>query len=377
MSIMIATAVMIVACGADTPVEERAKHARKAKGDVVIGVGLPLADQTILFKQGIEMAVAEINGGKGVLGRKIRIVWGDDKGSLKDGFLVAKNFVDNPEMVAVIGHIQDYISYTNASLYDYSGMLMFAPLATQRGFAGGKFTRVFRNIPDGDGFADALNRFMKDRGFRKMLVYGSDQEENLAEAGSLADILEFAAEKNGIATSDRQVYDMYSGGYQFAKVLKRWQTNYAFDAIFFGGARARVDQGLEFIKTARDMGINVPVISGMGLDHDNFTGPAGRYANNVFAASMIDWNAPGAELKAFMEGFRKRYGKNPDIEAAQAYEALQILAAAMNRAGTIVPDEVAGILRKEKDWPGLTGKYGFDAGGGIIGKPVLIKALGR
>lgn len=377
MSFWIIAAAVVVACGSDSPVEERAKRARNSKGDVVVGVGLPMENGRTLFKQGIEMAAAEINGGKGVLGRKIRIVWGDDKGSLKDGFLVAKHFVDNKEMVAVIGHVHDYISYTNASLYDYSGMLMFAPLATQKGFAGSQFTRVFRNIPDSDSFADALIGFMKRQGCRKMVVYGYDQEENLAEAGSLADTLEYHAERNGIATSDRQIYDMFSSGFQFGKVLKRWKVNYSFDVIFFGGSRARVDQGLEFMKEVRDIGINAPVISGMGLDREDFTGPAGRYAKGLFVASIFDFNAPGEGLKAFMEAFRKRYGKPPDIEAAQAYEALKILAEAMNKAQTIVPDEVAKTLRKETDWQGLAGKYGFDARGGIIGKPVLIKTLGK
>lgn len=374
MLIVIITAT-IAACAADNPIEERARQARKSKGDVVIGVGLQMKDDKVFFKQGIAMAVEEINGGKGVLGRKIKIVWGDDKGSLQDGFLVAKNFVDNPDMVAVIGHVHDYISYTNASLYDYNGLLMFAPLATQRGFSGGRFTRVFRNIPDGDVFAGALINFIKTKGFRKMVVFGDGQEENLAESGSLADILEFYAEKNGIATTDRQVYDMYSGSYQFAKVLKRWKTNYSFDVIFFGGSRPRDDQGMEFMKEVRDMGINVSVISGMGLDDEDFTGPAGRYAKDVFVASILDFSAPARELGAFIEAFRKKYGKRPDIEAAQAYEAMKILAEAMERAGTTVPDEVAKTLRKHKDWQGLAGKYGFDPTGGIIGKPVLIKAL--
>ncbi len=372
--IMMAIATL-AACGSDDPAEERAKRARKSTGDVVIGIGLPLENSRIFFKQGIEMAAEEINKGKGILGRKIKLVWGDDKGSLKDGFLVAKNFSENEDMVAVIGHVHDYISYTNAALYDYCGMLMFAPLATQKGHDSDNFTRVFRNIPDSDGFANALIGFMKKQGYRKMLIYGSDQEENLAESGSLTDVLEYYADRSGISTPDRQMYDMYSGSFQFGKVLKRWKVNYSFDVIFFGGSHTRVDQGLEFMKEVRDAGINAPVLSGMGLDNDDFRAQAGQYAKGVFVASIIDFKGPGEKLKAFTDSFRKRYGKNPDIPAAHAYEAMTILAEAMNRAGTTVPDDVAKTLRERKDWQGLVGRYGFDDQGRIMGKPVVIKAL--
>ncbi|MBA4394006.1 MAG: hypothetical protein C0407_10680, partial [Desulfobacca sp.] len=286
---------VLTSCDSDNPAQERSKRALKSKGEVIIGVGLPLQDKTILFKQGIELAAGEINEAKGVLGRKIKIVWGDDKGSLKDGFSVAKNFIDNKDMVAVIGHVHDYITFRTAFIYEYCGLLMMAPLATHTVLAEDKLTRMFRTIPDNGSFGKALTDFMRKQGYRKMLIYTSDQE-NLEESGSLADTCEYYAEKNGLVTLDRQVYDMFTDGFQFAKVLKRWKINYDFDVIFFGGSRARVDQGLEFVKEARDMGINAPILSGIGLDRNQFKEQAGPYARNLSVASILDFSAPGKEL---------------------------------------------------------------------------------
>ena len=60
------------------------------KGDIVIGLAWPVATKNSMLKEGVELAVDEINGQGGINGRKIRLVVKDDEGTVTGGVTVAR-----------------------------------------------------------------------------------------------------------------------------------------------------------------------------------------------------------------------------------------------------------------------------------------------
>src|SRR4051812_16143046 len=150
------------ACGGGAdPAAERLRRAESGKGDIVIGAAWPWAARsTLLFRQGLDLAAEEVNakggvlgrrlrivaaggpaagggGGPGevtarggVLGRRIRIVAADDHESVDEGRLVAQRFADDPDVVAVVGHLQSYVTIPAAPIYDLAGVVLLAPAAT-------------------------------------------------------------------------------------------------------------------------------------------------------------------------------------------------------------------------------------------------------
>jgi len=99
----------------------------KGKGDIVIGVAWPFESNNSLFKEGVELAVKEINQAGGVEGRKVKLVLKDDRGSVAEGMAVAQSFVQERQVAAVIGHRNSFISIPAARIYEYEeyGKILF------------------------------------------------------------------------------------------------------------------------------------------------------------------------------------------------------------------------------------------------------------
>ena len=128
---LLALALFISACGPDDPATLRAERAAQAEGDLVIGVAWPWEARTVgLYAEGLDMAVEEVNADGGVLGRPIRLVRGDDGESVDGGRLVAQRFADDPDVVAVIGHLNSHVTIPAADIYERGGLLMLTPAST-------------------------------------------------------------------------------------------------------------------------------------------------------------------------------------------------------------------------------------------------------
>src|SRR5690606_39739667 len=99
--------------------------------EIVIGAPWPWEARSALgYSKGLDMAVAEINGAGGVLGRPLRIKRVDDRESVAEGRLAAQQLAEDREVVAVIGHLQSYVSVPAAAIYDMAGLVMIAPTST-------------------------------------------------------------------------------------------------------------------------------------------------------------------------------------------------------------------------------------------------------
>ena len=81
---------------------------------------------------------------------------------------------------------------------------------------------------------------------------------------------------------------------------------------------------------------------------------------------------PRPENQAFIRKFRARYGRDPDTWAAQAYDALHILATAVRTTGSGNPLDLSYAIRFMAPWEGANGHYGFDSRGELDDKPIYL-----
>ncbi len=352
----------------DNLAEERALRAEKADGAIIIGAAAPWSAIQDRLWQGMEMAIQEINKKGGVLGRKIQVVRGDDEASVTRGQVIAQQFAENKDMVAVIGHYNSYVSVPTSIIYEYYGLLMLSPQSTSPRLTRQGFKLVFRNIPNDTAFGNELANFCARRGYKNMLIYHSNDEYGQ----ELANAFEMQAEKNEIVILDRLDYDSLSNPRNFRKDLNYWKENFYFDAIFLAGVTPQVAW---FIKEARNLGIMVPVVGGDGLDSPELLQIAGEKTDNTFVGSVFHPQQPDKNVLTFVKAFSEKYHAVPDTSAAQGYDAVKVLAHAMKKAGTTVPHKVADALRSMKNWEGVTGAHTFDENGDVVGKTISIKMV--
>lgn len=367
---MLMLALLAAGCAdGDNPAEQRANHARKSHGDILIGAASPWGEKRNLLWEGLTMAVSEINESGGLLnGRKIRVVPGDDKGDLTTGQIVAQNFADNEDIVAVLGHSSSYISIPVSIMYQYYGIVMVSPLSTGMKLTSQGYPMIFRNIPSDPIFGKKLADFCKEKGFNSILIYHINDDYGRGQSNAF----EINTLGNGLTVLDRSSYDDLSSVRNFRDQIEFWKENYQFDAVFLAGT---MPKAAEFILEARRLGVYVPIVGGDALDHPMLLKIAGEAAENVYVGTVFhpDYDYPA--MHVFLNKFRETYQKEPDIAATQGYEAMKVIAQGIRLAGSTVPSDIAKALHTMKSFDGLTGPFSFDESGDVVGKPLIMKVI--
>jgi len=147
------------------------------------------------------------------------------------------------------------------------------------------------------------------------------------------------------------------------------------DAVF---CSALYEEGAVILSQARKMGIKVPFVGGNGFNSPKVIEIAKGAAEGLIVATPWFGDKDTPKVKSFVSRYQKAYGKKPDQFAAQAYDALYIMAAALKKAGkadrNLLRDSLAGI----RNFDGVLGKFSFDAERDVVMEPsVLIIKGGR
>ena len=298
----------------------------------------------------------------------INIVKKNDHDSITEGEKAAQEFIENPDIIAVIGHTLSYVSLSVSPIYEYYGVLMFSPLSKAPGLTRRYLKKVFRNIPDDSVFGRRVASFCKVQGWKRIVIYNSSDEYGK----NISDIFETECYKKGVKIPDRESYNSLSGEDTFRQVLTYWKNNYSFDAIFLAGT---VLKAAKFIKTARKMGINCPIVGGDNLDSPKLRRIAEKIAGDIYVPTVFYPEDPQKSVRLFIKKFKKRYHTVPDMAAEQGYDALRILAQAIRKAKSTSPETLARVLKSKNKWEGVTGRYSFNQTGDVVGRRVVIKKI--
>jgi len=338
---------------------------RSGREEIVIGLAWPFATKNSMLKEGVELAVDEINGRGGIKGRKIRLVEKDDEGTITGGVNAAHSFVKIPNLVAVIGHRASFVSIAASAVYEEAGVVMLSPASTAPNLTQRGYELVFRNIPSDDEIARQLALYAAGRGHRRMAIYYSEDSYGLGLANSFED----HAKKAGIKVVDRISY--YADQEDMARLGEKWRA-LDYDGIFVAHY---MPDGAEFIADAAKAGITAPFLAGDAMDTPELYKIAGKAAEGAVVGSIFNPGDPRPETKQFIEKFLERNNTAPTPYAAQGYDAVHLLAAAIEESGSMDPRAVAGKLRTFKDRPGAAGTHTFTENGDDVGNLVVKKVI--
>ncbi|HEX2202872.1 MAG TPA: ABC transporter substrate-binding protein [Longimicrobium sp.] len=348
--------------------------------DVVLGVAGPLSKPNgKSMRLAVEMAVEEINASGGVRGRKLRVVWGDDEADPSKAIEVARTLRSNPEVVAVVGHINSSTSMTASRIYNMpegeNDSVPEAPLAqispassSPQLTQAGDYT--FRITPTDLEFSPVLARWAAGRlGSRRAAVlyanddYGQGVRSTFEEA--------FRRGGGTVVASDPYLPAAMEGETALDPYLVRALRRGA-DALVIGGQAA---EGVKIIAAARRLGYTGPILGSDGL-----TGvkDAGSVAEGVFVSSAFLPDRPAPKARAFVEAYQKRNNNElPDHRGAMAYDVVYLLRDAIREAGAdrrAVRDYVArvGAEGGPEPFEGVSGLIRFDEHGDVVGKEVAV-----
>ena len=178
---------------------------------------------------------------------------------------------------------------------------------------------------------------------------GNDYSKGLADAFEKT----YTDSKIGGTVVTREYYQ--SKDTDFQAVLTTLKSK-DFDVLYVPGYYEEV--GL-IIKQAREMGITQPIVGGDGLSSDKLAALAGNSSNlsNVYYTSHFSTLSDDADVQAFVQAYKEKYGTNPDTFAALSYDATQLLMKAIETAGSTDPQAITKALAATKDFDGVTGTF--------------------
>lgn len=355
----------LAGCGNRATAPQQPAAALESAGEIKIAAVWPYSSRRTYFWEGIQLALEEINGRGGVLGRRLRVIQADDQSSVTEGMAVAQTLAEDPTLLAVIGHRNSFIALPASEVYDRAGLIYIAPSATSPTLTQRGYTRLFRTIPSDTSIGQQMAVFVSQAGHRRVAIAYTDD----AYGRGLAAAFEDAAEARGVRIIDRVAH--FGDLSDVRRTLAKWQA-FGYDALFVA---ATSPQLADIVRLVREGGSDVPLYGGDSFDSVQLLEVAGRFAEGVVFASVFDVEDRNPEVRRFVETFTARFGFNPDTWAAQGYDAIYLLVDAITRAGTVSREAVAAALRDTYRWRGVTGPHTFDATGEIVDKPVVIKTV--
>jgi branched-chain amino acid transport system substrate-binding protein len=363
----IAVAIAAAACGGpSTPAEQRAVRARAATGDIVIGAAWPWqARENLLYGQGLQMALDEANAAGGLRNRRLTILKVDDSETVDRGRAVAQELAANPDVVAVIGHLQSYITVPAAAIYDLAGIVLVAPTSTDPALTEQSYKLVFRTTFTDRQVGSHMAAVSLARGYRRMAIYYMRDRYGR----SLANAFEETFRGGGGEVMDRQSYDSSESANPRTvdQLIENWRSRDLI-AIFIAG---EAPQAALIMATATQKGVTIPMLGGDALGTPELFASGERAVEGVTIVSPFHPDDPRPEVRHFDEAFEKRFGRRPDTAAALGYDALRVLVEGLKAAPSTAPADIAAALHGLSGWRGVTGTFAFSPSGDLSNHPLV------
>ena len=303
---------------------------------IKIGVSGPFtggsSSMGVSMRDGVKLAAEEINKAGGVLGRPLQLIERDDEAKNERGVQIAQELINKEKVVATVGFINTGVALASQRFYQEAKIPVMNNVAT-----GSIVTHQFDDQPENYIFRNAahdsiqapmiVEEAITRRGFKKVAIladstnYGQLGREDLERALGLKNIKPVAVEKFNVKDVDMtaQLLKAKAAG---AEVI----LTYAI-----GPELAQIANGMT------KLGWKVPMIGSWTLSMANFIDNAGPGGEGARMPQTFIQEPTTPKRQSFIISYLRTFNpKNARIDspvsAAQGYDSVYLLAAAINQA---------------------------------------------
>lgn len=354
-------------------VTERGAQATPVAGGEEVLIGCPYnltggyASLDNPAKNGSELAAKLLNAGDGILGRPVRLVIDDGKSDTAAVTTVAKKMADEDKVVAMAGLTDTDFVRAAGSVAQEKGIPFIdvggtAPLIEQIG------DYIFM-LPFGDNVqAAAAAELAQKNGWTTvaMLVDDASTYTKFLAQYFVARFTDDEIQGQVVKELSYQANDTdFSSQLTEIKNLEPQP-----DVVFISSGPAEIGT---IVKQARDNGIELPILGGDGYDTPQLLELAGEAARNVYFTTHQGIYDDAPEGAAFAEKYTTEYGNPPEaVFAALGFDGINLMADAMNRAGSTEGTAVRDALAATQGFKGATGEISYEPGSRIPSKSVAL-----
>jgi branched-chain amino acid transport system substrate-binding protein len=324
----------------------------QAADPIKIGVSGPFtggsSSMGVSMRDGVKLAIEEINKAGGVLGRPLQIVERDDEAKNERGVQIAQELINKEKVTATVGFINTGVALASQRFYQEAKIPVMNNVAT-----GSVITHQFDDQPENYIFRNAahdsiqapmiVEEAIARRGFKKVAIlsdstnYGQLGRADLEKALELKGLKAVAVEKFNIKDVDMT-----------AQLLKAKEAG--ADVVLTYGI------GPELAQIANGMtklGWKVPMIGSWTLSMANFIDNAGPGGEGARMPQTFIQEPTTPKRNSFITSYLRTFNpKNSRIDspvsAAQGYDSIYLLAAAIKQANSTDGPKIKAALEDLK-----------------------------
>ncbi len=323
-----------------------------AADPIKIGVDGPFtggsSSMGVSMRDGVRLAIDEINKSGGVLGRQLVAVERDDEAKNERGVQIAQEFINKEKVAVVVGYINTGVALASQRFFQEAKIPVLNNVAT-----GSVITHQFDKEPENYVFRNAahdsiqapmiVEEAVTRRGYKKLAIladstnYGQLGRQDLETALKAKGITPVATEKFNIKDVDMT-----------AQLLKAKEA----------GAEAVLTYGIgpELAQIANGMtklGWKVPIVGSWTLSMANYIDNAGPGGEGTRMPQTFIQEPTNAKRQSFIISYLKTFNpKNArmdsPVSAAQGYDSIYLLAAAIKQAGSTEGPKIKAALEDLK-----------------------------
>ncbi len=317
---------------------------------------------------GVKLRVKQINESGGLLGgRPIQLIAIDTKTDQQETAKAAQRLLSEG-VVAGIGFSDTTFVMAAAPLFQEAGVPFVTSGATHPLLPQWVGDYMFMTPFGDDDQSFAIADFAYDKlGARRVAVW-TDNSMDFTKALSKFFKQRFTERGGKVVGED---YFMMGDTDFSAQIARLKAIDPLPDAVFISAIPT--EAGLS-VKQIREAGLDIPILSGDGFDTELVvTTPGPKLARNVYFATHTYRADDRPEVRAFIEAYRKEYGHDPENAfAALGYDAMGLVADAIERAGSDDPKAIRDALAATRGFKGVTGEISYTRPSMVPPKPVSI-----
>ncbi len=303
---------------------------------------------------GAKLAVKQANSTGGIDGKQIELVVYDDQASPKEAVPIANRLIEKDGVKVAVSGSYSGSTRAAAGVFQSAGIPYISAYAIHPDItrAGNYVFRTsFMGEVQGRAGALLIGQTMQHKRV-VVITLKNDFGKSLA-AG-------FKAEAANFGMEIVNEYEYSIRDRQFGPIVAKVRSDNP-DAIYASGYFFTAGP---LVNQLRSGGVTAPIIGQDGYDSEHFIKIAGDAAEGVIITTSLDRDSNAPETRAFIIEYEKFTGRKVDMVAASGHTALNVVIAALRKAGTGNSDAIRNAIAKTQ-LAASTGHISFNALGEV------------
>ncbi|MGI5822878.1 MAG: ABC transporter substrate-binding protein [Dethiobacteria bacterium] len=358
--------VMVTGCGQPATAPEGEENGEgPSTGAEVVKVGMvgPLTGGAATYgtsvRNGVQIAIDEANENEEIPGVVLELNAEDTEGDWSKAANAFSKLIEQNKVNVIVGGVLSSETEAGGPITMGGKIPAISPSSTATGLTLGN-PYLFRNCLSDEVQASQLAEYaVTELGFKKFAILYTNNDYGVA--------LKNAFEKTAKELAEVVAIEAFMDNDEnFKPQLTSIQTK-GPEAIFIAGYYT---EAAKIAQQASEQDLDVQFLGADGFYSPVLMEIGGEAVEGAIFTAGFHSGDESATVQNFVNKYQELFNEEPDMFAAQAYDAARIVIAAMKTKGTSA-EQIREGLAETKDFPGITGNTSIDEEGDTL-KDVLI-----